>query len=193
MKLYLRPQRKLHIILLVDLGRRLIESDWHLPLVCAFLLSAHAFVLWVLSPCSQQSWLLRVSSNLFWGPVLIYQAWVSFPFLGFKECMSFENRVVMTSLSLLSSPPPEWPSIFIIKVKEGARFTLQAVVLEHKHFITWGMLVIALGGNVPLPKIRSYLSISGSSSQLSPAEAFIRMCGRVYTVVTFDTILDNRG
>lgn len=80
-----------------------------------------------------------------------------------------------------------------MKGLEEARLTFQAVVLEHKHFIAQGMLVIALGGNIPLSKIRSYLNILGSSSRLSPAEAFICMYGRVYTVVTFDTILDNRG
>lgn len=90
-------------------------------------------------------------------------------------------------------PSHEWPSIFIIKGRGEAGFTFQPVVPEHKHFIAWGMWVIALGGNIPLSKIRSYLNISGSSSQLSPAEAFIGMYGGAYTVVTFNTILDYRG
>jgi hypothetical protein len=55
------------------------------------------------------------------------------------------------------------------------------------------MWVIALGGNIPLSKIRSYLNISGTSSQLSPTEAFIGMYEGAYTVVTFNTILDYRG
>lgn len=104
MKWYLSPHRNLHIILLGNLRRHLIESDWHLILVCALLLFAQSFVLWILSWCSQQSWLLRVSSNIYWRPILIYQAWVSFPFPGFKECMSFESGVLMTSLCLYSFP-----------------------------------------------------------------------------------------
>lgn len=77
--------------------------------------------------------------------------------------------------------------------QDEAGFTFQPVVPEHKHFIAWGMWVIALGGNIPLSKIRSYLNISGTSSQLSPTEAFIGMYEGAYTVVTFNTILDYRG
>lgn len=129
MKLYLSHHRELHVILLVRPGRRLIESDWHLILVWALLLSVLPFVLRVVSCCFPQSWLLRVSSHLFWGPIFIYQAWLSFPSPGFKECVSFESKVLMTSLSLYSFfPPQEWTSIFIIKGSKEARFTFQPVV-----------------------------------------------------------------
>lgn len=108
----------------------------------------------------------------------------------FKSVCLLKNGVLMSSLSPFSLPSREWPSIFIIKGRGEAGFTFPP---EHKHFIARGMWVIAVGGNVPLSKIRSYLNISGCSSQLSPAEAFIGMYGGAYTVVTFNTILDYRG
>lgn len=190
MKLYLSPHWKLQVILLGHLRRHLIESAWHLILVCALLLFARPFVLWVLSWCFPQSWLLRFSSNLYWKPILTYQAWVSFPLAGLKECLSVESGVLMTSLCLYSFPTRM--TFHFSNQRQRRQIHFQAVVPEHKHLIAWGMLVIALGGNIPLSKIRSYLYISVSTSQLSPAEAFIHMYGRVYTAVTFDTILDNR-
>lgn len=104
MKLYLSPHWKLQAILLGHLRRHLIESAWHLILVCALLLFARPFVLWVLSWCFPQYWLLRISSNLYWKPILIYQAWVSFPLPGLKECLSVESGVLMTSLCLYFFP-----------------------------------------------------------------------------------------
>lgn len=70
------------------MGRPLIESEGHLILVVC-----PSFVFDSVCPsgCSQQSWALRVPTSLLWGPIFIYQAWVSFPSPGFQECVSFEK------------------------------------------------------------------------------------------------------
>lgn len=165
----------------MTVGRPLIESEGHLILVVC-----PSFVYDSVCPsgCSQQSWALRVPTSLLWGPIFIYHL------QDFRSVCLLKNGVLMSSLSPFSLPSREWPSIFIIKGRGEAGFTFPP---EHKHFIARGMWVIAVGGNVPLSKIRSYLNISGCSSQLSPAEAFIGMYGGAYTVVTFNTILDYRG
>lgn len=192
MKLDVSPQR-ISSCHAAESGKHLIQSEWHLILICVLLL----FILH-----------LSLGSSAI---VPDNHAYSGFLPISFEDQSSLSNRVFF-SISRISRVCVFWkwgfddffepfffPSFIWVALhfynqrQDEAGFTFQPVVPEHKHFIAWGMWVIALGGNIPLSKIRSYLNISGTSSQLSPTEAFIGMYEGAYTVVTFNTILDYRG